>query len=90
MREFEVVGKSLVMRTRAAKEGRPYTGSDVGAGLRARPISPNNRLFRQPPEGHPSSHSQRFLEDDPASCFSRPVYVFRETPESPRYRHGSV
>ena len=49
------------MRTRAATEGRPYKGSDVGAGLRARPISPNNRLCRQPPEGRPGSQTLRFL-----------------------------
>ena len=56
---MHVIAKSLVMQTRAATEGRPYTGSDVGAGLRARPISPNNRLFRQPPEGRPHSHVLR-------------------------------
>ena len=50
---MHLIGKSLVIRTRAATEGRPYTGAGVGAGLRARPISPNNRLFRQPPEGRP-------------------------------------
>ena len=32
---MHLIGKSLVMRTRAATEGRPYTGSGVGAGLRA-------------------------------------------------------
>ena len=36
---MHLIGKSLVMRTRAATEGRPYTGSDLGAGLRARPGS---------------------------------------------------
>ena len=47
---MHLIGKSLVMRTRAAAEGRPYTRSGVGAGLRARPISPNNRLLRHPPD----------------------------------------
>ena len=32
---MQLIGKSLVMRTRAATEGRPYTGSGVGAVLRA-------------------------------------------------------
>ena len=42
-----LIGKSLVMRTRAATEGRPYTGSDVGAGLRATAVrlSDSERLW---------------------------------------------
>ena len=90
-RFVHLIGNSLVMRTRAATEGRPYTGSDVRAGLRARPISPNNRLFRQPPGGPPlhnssMAHSRVRQSTEPRSLHWPPTRHTRHRLESTTHR----